>query len=138
MRIIDKYILGSVVGVFLLCLSTFMLLYVVADALSHLEDILKNHVPLAVLAEYYFSYLPLIFSRVSAFACLLATIYTFGKFTKDNEMIALRASGLDIYQITRPVLIFAGPAHKFRDGPGLDDQEPGGEAADREFSGQER
>ena len=106
MRIIDKYILGSVVGVFLLCLSTFMLLYVVVDALSHLEDILKNHVPLAVLAEYYFSYLPLIFSRVSAFACLLATIYTFGKFTKDNEMIALRASGLDIYQITRPVLIF--------------------------------
>jgi len=106
MRIIDKYILTSVISVFLLCLSTFVLLYVVVDALSHLEDILKNNVPLAVLAEYYFSYLPLIFSRVSAFACLLATIYTFGRFSRDNEMIALRASGLDIYQITRPVLIF--------------------------------
>lgn len=106
MRIIDKYILGSVVAVFLLCLSTFLLLYVVVDALSHLDEILKNHVPLAVLAEYYLSYLPLIFSRVSAFACLLATIYTFGRFTRDNEMIALRASGLDIYQISRPVLIF--------------------------------
>ncbi len=106
MRILDKYILKSVCGLFFTCLLTFFCLYIVIDVLSHLQDILKHKVPLEMLLRYYLAYLPIIFTQVSPIACLLATLYTFGKLNRDNEIIAMRSCGLSIFQIIKNVLIF--------------------------------
>ncbi|MFA5114935.1 MAG: LptF/LptG family permease [Candidatus Omnitrophota bacterium] len=105
MRILDRYILKSIVGLFVTCLFTFLLLYVIIDIFSHLEDILKNRVGIMLLAQYYLSYLPIIFVQVTPIACLLSVIYTFGKLNRDNEIIAMRASGLSILQISKTALI---------------------------------
>ncbi len=55
---------------------------------------------------YYLTFLPAIFIQVSPFACLLATLYTFAKLNQDNEIIAMRSSGLSIFQITKTAIIF--------------------------------
>lgn len=106
MRILDKYILKSVFALFFTCLLTFFCLYIVIDILSHLQDILKQKVPLEILLRYYLAYLPIIFSQVSPITCLLSTLYTFGKLNRDNEIIAMRACGLSVPQITKTVLTF--------------------------------
>ena len=59
-----------------------------------------------LLIRYYLSYLPEMFVRVSPFACLLSTVYTFGRLNHNNEIIAMRSSGLSIFEIARNVLIF--------------------------------
>ena len=46
------------------------------------------------------------FVQVSPFACLLSTVYTFGRLNHNNEIIAMRSSGLSIFEITRDALIF--------------------------------
>ena len=107
MRILDRYILKSVLGIFLGCLLTFILLYVVIDVFSHLDDILKQKVPIMILAKYYLSFLPIIFVQITPICCLLSTLYAFGKLNRDNEVIAMRSSGLSVLQITRAVIIFA-------------------------------
>ncbi len=56
--------------------------------------------------QYYLSYLPIMLVQVAPFACLLATLYTFGKLNRNNEIIAMRSSGLSIFQITKTVIIF--------------------------------
>lgn len=38
-------------------------------------------------------------------ACLLSILYTFGKLNRNNEIIAMRSSGLSIFQITKTVII---------------------------------
>jgi lipopolysaccharide export system permease protein len=106
MRILDRYILKSVIGIFFWCLFVFFFLFIIVDLFSHLDVILENKVNLEVLLGYYLSYLPIVFVQVSAFACLLATLYTFAKLNHDNEIIAMRSSGLSIFQITRTVIIF--------------------------------
>jgi len=106
MRILDRYILKSVLAIFLACIFIFLFLYIIIDILSHLEDILKQQVNLLFLAQYYLSYLPIMFVQVAPFACLLATLYTFGRLNNDNEIIAMRSSGLSIFQITKTVIIF--------------------------------
>ena len=106
MRILDRYILKSVLSIFFSCIFIFLFLYVIIDLLSHLEDILKQQVSLFILAQYYISYLPIMFVQVAPFACLLSTLYTFGKLNHDNEIIAMRSSGLSIFQITKTVIIF--------------------------------
>ncbi len=105
MRIIDRYVLKQVVMLFATCLMTFMLLYVVIDILGHLDEILKQNTPLPLLLSYYLWSLPTILVEVSPFSCLLAVLYTFGKLNRDNEIIALRASGLSIWQIAQSILV---------------------------------
>ncbi|MGE5197710.1 MAG: LptF/LptG family permease [Deltaproteobacteria bacterium] len=106
MRILDRYVLKSVLSVFLTCLFTFLFLYIIIDVVSTLDDILKQKVNIYVLLQYYASYLPIIFVQVAPFSCLLSTIYTFGKLNRSNELIAMRASGLSIFQITKTAIIF--------------------------------
>lgn len=105
MRILDRYILKSVIQIFFSCILVFLFLYVVIDLLSHLEDIIKQHTSIAKLAQYYLYYLPTMFVQVSPFACLLSTLYSFGKLNHANEIIAMRSSGLSILQISKTVII---------------------------------
>ena len=106
MRILDRYVLTSVLRIFVGCLLTFLFLYIIIDVFTHLEDILKQHVSLLVLKDYYLSFLPIIFVQVAPFTCLLSTLYTFGSLNHNNEIIAMRSAGLSIFQITRVVLVF--------------------------------
>ena len=59
-----------------------------------------------MLGNYYLAYLPIIFVQVSPIACLLSVLYTFGALNRNNELIAMRSSGLNIFQITKTVIIF--------------------------------
>jgi lipopolysaccharide export system permease protein len=94
------------VQIFTACLGTFLFLYIIIDLFSHLDVILRHQVSLKILASYYSANLPIIFVQVVPIACLLATLYTFAKLNRDNEIIAMRSSGLSIFQVTKSVLIF--------------------------------
>ncbi len=106
MRILDRYILKSVLNIFFLCLFTFFFLYIIIDLFSHLDVILQNKIGPETIKLYYLTFLPAIFIQISPFACLLATLYTFAKLNQDNEIIAMRSSGLSIFQITKTAVIF--------------------------------
>ncbi len=106
MRILDRYIFKSVLSIFSLCLSIFLSLYIIIDIFSYLEDILKQHVGINTLVRYYIIYMPVIFVQVAPFCCLLATLYTFARLNRDNEIIAMRSSGLNIFDITKTIIIF--------------------------------
>jgi len=106
MRILDRYILKSVLALFFQCLFTFLFLYIIIDVFSHLDEILKQKANLDMLGNYYLAYLPIIFVQVSPIACLLSTLYTFGTLNRNNELIAMRSSGLSIFQISKTAIIF--------------------------------
>jgi lipopolysaccharide export system permease protein len=106
MCILDRYILKSVIGLFLISLLVFLFLYIIIDVFSNLNDILKQNISITVLLQYYLSYLPIIFVLVAPISCLLGTLYTFAKLNRFNEIIAMRSSGLSIFQITKTVIIF--------------------------------
>lgn len=106
MRILDRHILKMALGVFFTCLFVFIFLYVIIDIFSHLDDILKQKVNIFILKDYYLSYLPIIFVQITPIACLLAVLYTFSRLNRDNEVIAMRASGLSVLQITKTIITF--------------------------------
>lgn len=106
MLILDRYIFKSLITIFISCIFLFLFLYVVIDILSRLDDILKHKTHFTVLIQYYLWYLPVMFTQIAPFACLLSTLYTFSKLNHTNEIIAMRASGLSIFYITKTALIF--------------------------------
>ncbi len=106
MRLLDSYILKSIIVIFVTCLFVFCFLYVLIDLASNLAEIIERQVPLATLWEYYSSFLPIILVETSTVACLLATIFTFSRLNHNNEIIVLRTCGLGFLNITKSTLCF--------------------------------
>lgn len=106
MRILDRYIAKSMISAFLGCVFVFLFLYIIVDLFSHLDEILKEKVAITALLSYYLSFLPLMFTQVSPMACLLGLLYSIGNLSNNNEIIAMRSSGLSIWRISKPALIF--------------------------------
>ncbi len=104
MRILDRYTFKPVLQTFLGCLFVFIFLYVISDILGHLDEILKNRTGFIIIYQYYLTYLPIIFTQTSPIALLLATVYTFGRLNHNNELLAMRSNGLNLWQISAPVL----------------------------------
>lgn len=106
MRILDNYINKSIVTIFTTTVLIFCFLYVLIDITGILDEILDREVPISILIQYYLSYFPIILVQSSSMACLIATLFTFSRMNNNNEIIVMRSSGLNFWQITRPALIF--------------------------------
>ncbi len=105
MKILDKYILKSFIFPLLYCLVIFYLLFIVADLLGHLDEILKNKVPLLILTRFYVSFSPLIFVQTAPIAALLATVYLLSAMNRNNELTAMKASGINLSAALLPIFI---------------------------------
>ncbi len=104
MRIIDRYIAGSIIKTFVIITLVFVLLYVLIDITSNLMEILDRKVPFEILLQYYLSFFPIIFTQTSPIACLLAGLLTYSHLNSNNEIIALRSGGFSFWRITRPAI----------------------------------
>ena len=82
MKIFDKYLTKNFLMPLIYCLFLFIFLYVIADIFSNLEDILQNKVPIAILFQYYGSFIPTIFVQTLPIASLLAIVYMLTMFNK--------------------------------------------------------
>ncbi|MBI5873031.1 MAG: LptF/LptG family permease [Candidatus Omnitrophica bacterium] len=106
MLILDRYLLRNFLKSFFACLIGFIFLYIIIDVFSTLQDLIKNHPPILKVIELYIYFIPTILTQTSPVAALLATLITLGNLNQNNEIIAMRATGLGIYQIIRPIILF--------------------------------
>jgi len=103
MKILDRYLIKNFLLPLLYCLFLFCFLYVIVDIFGHLDEILKNKVPLAMLVKYYSSFIPLIFVQTTPIAALLSIVYMMSVFNKNNELTAAKACGISIMRLLLPV-----------------------------------
>jgi lipopolysaccharide export system permease protein len=107
MRILDRYITKSVVSTFIFTILIFCFLYILIDITSQLDEFIDRKVPIEVLIQYYISFFPIILSQpISSVACLIAILFTFSHLNTNNEIVAMRSSGLNFWQITKPAIMF--------------------------------
>ncbi len=107
MRILDRYIAKSIVTIFIFTILTFCFLYTLIDITAQLDEFIDRKVPIDILVQYYISYFPIILSQpISSVACLIAVLFTFSTLNSNNEVVAMRASGLSFWKITKPAVMF--------------------------------
>lgn len=106
MRILDKYMLRSLIVIFIFCLLLFFFLYILVDAFSNLDEMLDRKVTLNTLVEFYLSFLPIIFVQTAPIACLVAGLFILSNLSINNEIIAMRTAGLNFWQMTKSIISF--------------------------------
>ena len=106
MRIFNWHIAKNLLGTLLLAMGilTFVMMSV---HLFRVFTMLANGASPALLAKVLLFLLPDILRYALPFSILIATVLVFSRMSADNEIVALKASGIGIWQITAPALVIA-------------------------------
>ncbi|MDY6855041.1 MAG: LPS export ABC transporter permease LptG [Thermodesulfobacteriota bacterium] len=107
MTILNRYITIEFLKVFLLSLSAFVVIYLIVDVLENINQFLKRDVPTSSIIEFFLFKIPPIVVQVTPVATLLSSIITLGILSRNSELIAIMASGINIYRILVLVLGFS-------------------------------
>ncbi len=107
MFIISRYILREHVAPFLFGLITIVFLFLLNVVFRDLGRLLGKGIPSGVVFEFFGLNLAWIVALAIPMAVLVATLMAFGRFSSDNEIVALKASGVHLYRLITPVLIVA-------------------------------
>jgi lipopolysaccharide export system permease protein len=108
MTIITKYIAREFLKIFFLCLGTCMALFFVIDlSIQYLDSFEKYNAPFFLTLLMCLYKLPEMFYWLSPMAILLGIFLTLALFSRNNEIIAMKASGISVYKIITPLLILS-------------------------------
>jgi len=108
-RLIDRYFIKEFIPpcLFSMFALTFILLM---DQLFKLIDlIVRKGLGLQIVGQILIFTLPYIVSYTAPMAILVAIVMSFGRFSQDNEILALKTSGISFFSILRtPFLLVIG------------------------------
>ena len=105
--ILDDMILRDFALYLTMILATFLVLALVFTFFELLTDIVRNKVPVVMLAEYLWNLSPSLIYLMAPMAVLLAVLITFGLMEKSSELTAMKATGFSIYRATLPVIVLS-------------------------------
>jgi len=105
MKIIDRYIIKGFLGPFLWCLMLFIVMAIIIDIFSFIDDIVKFKIPIASIAAFYIYYIPTILVQAAPMAALLSSIYVLSNLNKNNEIIAMKSGGISLWRLLAPILL---------------------------------
>jgi lipopolysaccharide export system permease protein len=105
MKLIDRYLLRKLSVPLSFCLLAFIMISVVHDLFDHLDDFIQDGTPLSEILLYYSRLVPSVLALIVPIALLLAVLYSLSQLTKNNELTAMRASGVSLYRLLIPFVL---------------------------------
>lgn len=106
MRLLPRYIARELVMPFIFALGIIVFILFINFFLRAVDRFLGKGLDLFTILEYLFLNLAWIVALAVPMAVLIATLMAFGRLSEDNEINALRASGISFLTILRPALLF--------------------------------
>tara|TARA_B100001250_G_scaffold54550_1_gene42281 strand:+ start:387 stop:1757 length:1371 start_codon:yes stop_codon:yes gene_type:complete len=105
-RLLYKYFIKELILPFIFSLLIITFILFVNFLLRAIDRFLGKGLDFIVIFEYLFLNLAWILALSVPMAVLLATLMTFGRLSEDNEINAIKASGIDFLTIMKAPIIF--------------------------------
>ena len=105
MSILAKYLTREIFKHFAVVLTAAVGIYLSIDFFENIDKFMNAGLKVSKIIAFLELKLPLIVSQIMPVVVLLAVVITFGLMNKNNEIIALKSSGMRIYYFLKPVLI---------------------------------
>jgi lipopolysaccharide export system permease protein len=101
-----RYFLHEVAVPFLFGIGVFTFILLVARMLKLVELVVNRGVPLVEIGKLFAYILPTFLEVTVPMALLLAVLLSVGRLSSDSEIVALRTSGISLYQMMVPITMF--------------------------------
>jgi lipopolysaccharide export system permease protein len=108
MGILTRYILRAHVAPFFFALSVLTGVLLINTIAKRLEGLAGRGLSWSVMAEVFVLSMPHILALTLPMAVLVATLYAFTQLAGDNEITAIKASGINLNRLLVPLVLAAG------------------------------
>lgn len=103
MRLLERYLLRQLVAPFFFAIAALTSIMLLNQIARRFGALVGKGLPWSVIAEVFGLSIPFILAITLPMAVLMAVLYTFTHLAADNEITAMRASGISVYQVVAPV-----------------------------------
>jgi len=104
-KIINKYVLREHVGPLLFALTALTSLLLLNYIAKRFGDLVGKGLGWGVIGEFFMLSVPFTVAMTLPMAVLVSTLYAFSRLAAENEITALKASGVGMTRVLVPVLL---------------------------------
>lgn len=105
MKILRNYVLKEFLGAFLISIFVLTFVMILGNLIKIAELIIAKGVSLMVAGKLFLYLIPFLFSFILPVATLCGVLLSIGRLSCDNELIAIRSSGINLFRLILPILI---------------------------------
>jgi lipopolysaccharide export system permease protein len=107
MRLLDRHLLRAAVGPFFFGLFTITFLLMIDVLFRYVDMFVSKGVPFAVATKVLILSLGYTLALSVPMSVLIAVLMSVGQLAGDNEITAMKASGVSLWSVLRPLLVGA-------------------------------
>ena len=104
-RLLDRYLVRQFVPPLLFAFAAMTSIMLLNQIARRFGALVGKGLPWSVIGEVFLLCLPFIIAMTLPMAVLVAMLYTFSHLAADSEITAMRASGLSVLQLLRPMIV---------------------------------
>jgi lipopolysaccharide export system permease protein len=104
MKILQRYIVREHIGPLAFALAALTSLLLLNQVAKQFGNLVGKGLAWSVIGEFFMLSIPFIVAMTLPMAVLVSTLYAFSRLAAENEITALKASGVGLWRIIRPVL----------------------------------
>ena len=107
MKILSRYVLKEHLGPLTFSLTALTSLLLLNYIAKQFGNLVGKGIPWTAVAEFFLLSIPFTVALTLPMAVLVATLHAFSRLAAENEVTALKASGVNMSRLMTPVLIAA-------------------------------
>ncbi len=105
MTLLTRYILAQFNRYFLTLTVGFAALYLLIDFFEKFDEFTDAGKPMSLVIKYFLLNIPFVVDQLSPILILLSGVITLGILNHNNELTALKASGIPLIRIVKPIML---------------------------------
>jgi lipopolysaccharide export system permease protein len=103
MTILSRYITREILKYLFVVMVLIVGLYVAIDFFEKIDNFMSQDLPVSLAINFLVLKTPLIIAQTTPISLFLSVIIVFGLMSKNNEVLALKSSGISVYTLLKPV-----------------------------------
>lgn len=112
MKILDRYIAKNYLYGYFIALFVMLGMFLTVDLFLHLDEFVENsdlgtRAVLMNILRYYSIHSSLWYRELAGMVIVIAAVFSLARMTRNNELIAIMASGVSLKRILAPILFLS-------------------------------
>jgi len=107
MQLLTRYLLAQFTRYFLTINVGFVAVYLLIDFFEKYDEFAEAGKPASLIIQFFLYNIPFVIDQLGPILILLSGVITLGILNHSNELTALKAAGIPLRRITRPIFIAA-------------------------------
>jgi lipopolysaccharide export system permease protein len=104
MKLIDRYIITMFSSHFFFALIAIIMIFIIIDVMENVDGFIDRGAQIPTVVMYYIYFIPEMIKSMIPVAMLLSSLFTTGKLSNQNELVAMKAGGMSLYRFMLPFL----------------------------------